>query len=395
MELEKLFIKSLDDLHISINSNDEYEVVRASGIIRQLFLDGGISLVDQINSKHKAKLYFHVIEPQFPSIDSAPKPEILCAFNNFDPRLSTNANAIVKLKQSSFLGLSIGRVHGDYYSVKQLIKFAANVVGGAHKEKQENKKEIDLILEELLKQYPVLDRSILLIQLRSIGRIILEGLRPLRDKVLNLDKFKGAPGLSIHIVITLHPMKGEQELYILDVGVEENKDRLSVFLDSRQELCFRLIDKFGRAQTVRAGSHDCAFNYGIPTYLAFDMAFHKEEVLLQIDIGGWSMVKIFPRKQISIKTKKPFFVLGSDVKGKSHTHMDLWEMCIASCHPTEQQSKDLNRYFEHRIQNDYYKKSMYAKGHQFMHSRNHPNFQKDSGHEFSKDIENQSPLNKN
>ncbi|MFT4578570.1 MAG: hypothetical protein ACI9UO_001393 [Nitrospinales bacterium] len=375
MDLHKLFIKRLDDLHLSINSGDEYNVICASGIIRQLFLDGGASLVDQVNLEYKEKLNFRVIEPKFSKKDSPYPNEIVCAFCEFDPRRSTNANNIIDLKQDSFLSLKVGRSHGVYYSIKDIIKFAANSAGGVHKEKSGNKKDIDLILEELQKQYPFPDKNILLLQLRSIGRIILEGLRPLRDTVLKLERFKGEPGLSIHIVITLHPIEGEKELYILDVGVEENKDRLSIYLDGRQELCFRLIDKFGQAQTVRAGSHDCAFNFGTASYLAFDMAFHKEEVLLQIDMGGWSMVKIIPSERIGLKPENTFYVLGSDVKGASQTHMNLWEMCIASCHPTEQQSEKLIRYYDDKMQQGY-TVSLFAKGNQFMHSNNHPNFTK-------------------
>jgi hypothetical protein len=39
MNDEVLFIRTLNDLHKSINSDDEHEVLRASALIRQLFLE--------------------------------------------------------------------------------------------------------------------------------------------------------------------------------------------------------------------------------------------------------------------------------------------------------------------------------------------------------------------
>jgi hypothetical protein len=266
MTPDELFIRSLDDLHLSINSGDEYEVLRASGIIRQLFLDDH-PLVNQVNRNYKLKLQFSVIQPSIPAIDGIPEPDVWCAVDSIDPRRSPQLSPSTDLNRDLFLGLLIGRVEGEDYSVKDIIRFAANVAGGIHSGSPKSAK--DEALGKIKKLYIFSELSVLLQHLRSIGRIILETLRPLRDKVLNLEKFQDAPGLSFHMALTLLPGEKEKELFILDVGVEEQKDRLSIYLDTHQELCFRLIDSSGHSNIIKAGSHDCAFNFGKPTYLTF------------------------------------------------------------------------------------------------------------------------------
>ena len=371
MNPKKLFLETLDDLHLSINSGDEYKVLRASVLIRQLVVDGGNSLVTQINRKHKLRLKYRVIQPNFSSIDGIPEPDLWCTTDGIDPRRSTSIDRVTILNEKSFLGLCIGQGGGQAYSVKEIIKFSANTAGGVHSDSPRS--DIDLVLDKLRKLYIFSDISILFQHLRSIGRILLEGLRPLRNKVLNLERFQDSPGLSLHMALTLFPIGEERELCILDIGTEEQKNRLSIHLDTHQDLCFRMIDSSGQAKFVRAGSHDCAFNYGKPCYLSFQVAFCGEELLLHLNTGGWSMVNIFSKKQISLDSDKFHFVLGSDVIGKAQSHMSIMEWCSYSRYLKEQESEKIKSYFEDKIQGGY-KGAVFFKGNKFLYSKDHPNF---------------------
>ncbi len=81
MNDEALFIRTLNDLHKSINSDDEYEVLRASALIRQLFLDGSNSLFDRVNRTHRTKLLFEIAEHHLLK-SLIPKPDIWASFKN-------------------------------------------------------------------------------------------------------------------------------------------------------------------------------------------------------------------------------------------------------------------------------------------------------------------------
>ena len=140
MTPDELFIRRLDDLHLSINSGDEYEVLDASGIIRQLFLDDH-PLVDQVNKNHRQKLQFRVNQPIFPDIPGIPAPDIWCEIGSIDPRRFPQLGESSVLNRNPFLGLLIGRVQGHDYSVKDIISFVANVAGGVHAGSPKNAKD--------------------------------------------------------------------------------------------------------------------------------------------------------------------------------------------------------------------------------------------------------------
>lgn len=375
MNFDKLFLKSLNDLHLSINSGDEYKVLCASGIIRKLLVDGG-RLVDQVNRDHKLKIKFRVIPPNFQSIQGVPEPHMWCMVDSIDPRRSPEKNAITELINiDKFLGLTIGRVDEHKYTVKNIIEFAANVAGAVHYRSPEGK--LEEAINELRKFHIFSDINVLLQHLRSIGRIILEGLRPLRNKILGLERFQGAHGLSFYMALTLFPTDEQEDLFILDIGDHKYKDRLSIYLDVYQELCFRIIDSSGKRQILKAGAHGCAFNFGKASCLVFQVAFLEREILLYLDSGGWSMVKTVPRSKMSLDPDKLHFVLGSDVMGKAKTHMSIMELCVYSRISREQESEELKAYFESKIQRGY-ESSVYFQGNKFLHSKNHPNFMVDS-----------------
>jgi hypothetical protein len=59
---DELFLNTLKDLRAKANSNDRYQLIKASGLLRLLLLDG---LVDRVNSKHRIKLKFFLTMRKF------------------------------------------------------------------------------------------------------------------------------------------------------------------------------------------------------------------------------------------------------------------------------------------------------------------------------------------
>ncbi len=371
MNVETLFTRSLDDLHLSINSADEYEVLRSAGIIRQLFLDGAGSLVDQVNRKHRLRLVFEIIEPKRPLIAGLPVPELWCALDSIDPRRMPSSAESVNKSRDEFFAMTIGSVKGTDYTVSETVKFIANVLGGVHVGFPTDVKEN--ALNEIAKVYIFANISILLQHLRSIGRIVLQTLKPLRHKVLGLERFEDAPGISIHMALSLLRHEPEKELYILDIGEERDRNRLSIYVDTRQDLTFRVMDSYKHRTIVRAGREDCAYRYGVPEYFAFEAGILSDEVLLSIEAGGWSFASILQHRDIGLNSESMCFVLGSDVNGVAETHMSLMEQCVYTRCLKADERIELRGYFANKIRQGY-KANAYFKGHQFLHSKGHPNF---------------------
>src|SRR4051794_8539157 len=205
MNEEILFLRTLDDLHRSINSNDEYEILRASALIRQLFLDGGNSLVDRLKRKFRhLNLEFTVIEhapPKIPGLNF----NVWGAVDAIDPRAMPPHFPRVKKTRDGFFGMIVAILEGHEYSVRELIQFVAIVMGGVHASRIRDEKAKNLA--QLKELYIFSNVNLALLFLRAIGRIILESLKPLQYQVLGLGRFEDKPGLSIHFAMVLLPLK--------------------------------------------------------------------------------------------------------------------------------------------------------------------------------------------
>lgn len=371
MDLERLLIRSLDDLHRSINSKDEYEVLRAAAIIRQLFLDGDKSLFVKVNRKYRRKLAFEVVDQKPPNVLGVPQPEIWCAIDTLDPRKVSRRYPRITKNRKQFFQTVVAIVGGHEYTIRDLVKFVANVMGGVHAgEPQDAKEEVLAKLGEL---YLFSNLSVPLLYVRSIGRIILESLRETKYEVLGLKRFENAPGLSIHLVVALLPMPDEKENYILDIGTQEDRDRLSIFLDSRGELTLRFIDTNRSRHVVRAGKADCAYTYNESTYLTFDVAFGQQETLLRMEAGGWYYTHIVPSAQTKLSPQRLSFVLGSNVDGTAETNMELMEQSVYSRCLEEAERAQLRKYFDDNIDRGYETRVVFS-GNSYMYSSRHPNF---------------------
>lgn len=54
---EESFLNTLNDLREKADSNDRYQLIKASGLLRLLLLD---PLIHEANQKHKIKFKFHL-----------------------------------------------------------------------------------------------------------------------------------------------------------------------------------------------------------------------------------------------------------------------------------------------------------------------------------------------
>ena len=115
---EESFVNALNDLREKVKSNDRYQLIKASGILRLLLLD---PLIHEVNRKHKIKIKFY-----------------LTSRNN----RRTNAKSLTLDK---FLATEWQANREHTYTIKEIIETSANHLGGVHVKEPKQKKEIDLI----------------------------------------------------------------------------------------------------------------------------------------------------------------------------------------------------------------------------------------------------------
>lgn len=177
---ETLFLRTLADIEERLGMEDPYEILLIAGLIRKLFLDDH-PLVDRVNSKHRVKLSFEVTAGVGDYPDFLPTPTLWSAQDGLDPEVMPPGMKREALGRDAFFSTVVARVSAHQFSVREIVLFEANVVGAVHagapkKEKEQALYEIDCVLS-------VGGYASSLRQLRSIARVIVRALEPLRARV--------------------------------------------------------------------------------------------------------------------------------------------------------------------------------------------------------------------
>ena len=124
-EAEHLLVSTVIDLDQKVFAGDRYGMIRASGLLRQLFLDE-TPLVHTVNREHRVALAFRTME-----FSQAPPVEPEAHWRLLDPEPFPRAKTqTCSLKE--FLAAPCLTWRGSRASVTDLIRACANVKGGVH-----------------------------------------------------------------------------------------------------------------------------------------------------------------------------------------------------------------------------------------------------------------------
>jgi hypothetical protein len=180
IDRSKLFLRTLQDLEERINSDDPYVILGASALLRKLFLDHP-TLVDSVNRVDHLRLRFRVLPTQV-APPGLPRPSFFSAQDGIDPDTSPPIDNPVEVTRGQFFGMVVLVVEGHEYTIADVIKFEANIMGAVHAGSPRDDKE--RALEEINRYLRVGgDYTASLRQLQAIGRVVLRTLGPLREKV--------------------------------------------------------------------------------------------------------------------------------------------------------------------------------------------------------------------
>ena len=181
-ETERLFLRTLEDIENRIESNDSYEVLGLSGLIRKLFFDDN-PLVDQVNRTYRRKIKFVItaFDPTF--FETMLSTETIFYFEDVDPEIPFPNQPIIEISRDQFFSTRVLIVESKTYSIREIILFEANVMGGIHAgtPKTEEEKTLASINGFCVGGNTRVPTR----QLLGIGRIIIKALSPLREDILN------------------------------------------------------------------------------------------------------------------------------------------------------------------------------------------------------------------
>lgn len=360
MNHSRLFEELLLELQTLINSDDEYDLIKSSRVLRQLLLDGD-ALLHLVNRELRAT-------PRFNVRNSDHNDQL-----QFDPNIyPSNAEGQVATHNlQNFLSHSMGLSQGRPVTVREVIKFGAIVLGGVH------------FKEDMKGEYAHLSAihdtrgekdasSSALIALKHIGAVTRDALIPIRDQMLERERFETGSGWTALLSLSLLPVPPDEENYILDLGAEEQHNRFSIYVDSRGELTFRIVEATGNRRYLRAGKVGQAIPLGSPIIILCELSTVGNDSLLSIRTDGWDHAEIAPAQELQAIGNPFHFVTGSDCLGRKHTHMDEFGTMLIARPLTGLETAQAVTYFTGKAANAIH--CVNFSGNQFLHSSDHPNF---------------------
>jgi hypothetical protein len=283
---------------------------------------------------------------------------------------------VIQKNREEFFQTIVGIADSKEYTIEEAIKYVANVMGGVHTGKADGKraklKELERICEKTKTIFP--NTSLQLDQIRTFGKIILRALKPLQYKILELEIFENQKGLTYHFIINISKQINNEDNFILGFGTEENKNKVSLFVNSNDQICLRFIDSQERIHKIIMNAN--SFYYR-EAYLYFELGFFENQVLLSMGDENYTEYLIYQTQEIldSSFTEHPHSVLGSDIKGKKLTNMSLLEILSYAKILNLEEKDNLWGYFLKNVIDEKYNGARVTfQGNQLLHSQNHPNF---------------------
>lgn len=173
-EAEQLFLATLADIDSKVIEGTRYSLIRAAGLLRQLFLDA-TPLIHDVNRNHRVKL-------QFERGEYRTQPPVTPDAHWINPDCSPFPKAqTVSIDLDAFLKSPCLTQQRQTASIADLIKACSNVKGGVHLGKARSGEEKAVI--DWDKAIELNGEQPSLLAIAGACRVALRGLKPLVSAV--------------------------------------------------------------------------------------------------------------------------------------------------------------------------------------------------------------------
>lgn len=184
LDARDLYLRNIATLKSILSNPDQYDYLRAAAILRQLLLDD-TRLTDVVNRDLRIKIRYVACDvTRDPDLAQDLQSETMMIFSVQDglyPHDSHNGKYIDSFSRDQFLGLLVGVLNGQRITVRDIISYAANKLGGVHYDEHAENKEA--LLREACNRTNIDGMSVHVRQLASITRVVLDALRELTEAI--------------------------------------------------------------------------------------------------------------------------------------------------------------------------------------------------------------------
>lgn len=185
MDVDDLFIETLADLERRTTATDEYEVLMSAALLRKLLMDS-TPLVDRVNQARRLRIRFRINgETPYQRAVMELGPVYWSLEDGMDPDLGQppGVQAPQEVKREGLLARRVMRLQGEWVTVRDLVDHLCHIEGAVHSQRPENQREE--LLRAVAKQIYIMGLPAGVSQVRSIGRVVVRGLVPLRGAIIS------------------------------------------------------------------------------------------------------------------------------------------------------------------------------------------------------------------
>jgi hypothetical protein len=182
MDDPKLIFKyKYEKLRELLKGGPEAQILDIAAILRHLLVDKQ-TLVDVVNQEYRLPIRFKVFRSASESAEQSKMPGETSTFV-FTGTVWPPFAPLKEIKKDEFLDFDLLYLDGTRFTVKQIVKFCANQLGGIHFERNSSDPD-DYILRKLNNAFRIAGASTALSSLLLIGKTTIQALEELYNQVL-------------------------------------------------------------------------------------------------------------------------------------------------------------------------------------------------------------------
>lgn len=205
-------------------------------------------------------------------------------------------------------------------------------------------------------------------------------------RTFNFGEYDSANGICVHSVIYVHKPSGAPSVnHILDIGVQEDRDRVSIYIDEQGVVCLRVFDSDGVEHKAHSSRPLEDHFYDMPHWFLFEVGVSDRFGFISIQIDG--------RYYADIRINEfPFdvsheYVIGSDWEAKAPSWISFVELAVLNRALSFEEKVKMRKHSVSAGKNfsaelmglnwsAYYSAGLAGrlvfKGHKWMHTARHP-----------------------
>jgi hypothetical protein len=370
---EDLFARNYNELSSFRSTNDVLKSIKLAAILRQLILDSS-PLLHVVNRKHRIKIKF--------SVDSTFrryfKTDAFIKYTSTeigDLKLVFSKN-LKELDIANFLSLDILEIEGTNFTVREIIKFAANKAGGVHFDTNLDVRENELLTS--LRKINAHSNEVISVLINAITDITLLALKDLKEKVLTLPDysiflahynqpegralfFNGNSVMqteNLNVVIEdgfgwfsevkIIPQETKHRHYLYElVGAEKEGINFKIFIELNSDIGAEISLNGEDKLSVRVPSFTSHSQFNTYFSLSIILSLQSNEATFEI----WTNKNLIDKSKIKFSSiNKELFkqVIGANIEGKQTSKFYIKELIMLRSGLTDTNRNAVLNYLERK-----------------------------------------------